>query len=161
MNIIFLDFDGTIVTKQSEALASLLDDEIDFHATYKDWMARKIDPVLLNNVKILQQTFNAKIVISSAWRYFDDLDTLRRYLQERGDIDPASIIDQTPYSDDCRGWEIRDWLKANSVTNYLILDDDEDVKAFPEAINHWIQLNPKFGFTKEKLQEALQKIEAR
>jgi len=142
MNIIFLDIDGVLNTKNS--VSSLV--------------VNKDKTRLLNNV--LEET-NTSIVLSSTWRLIYDMCSLRKLLRLRDGtgISPHKIIDSTPnlikYN---RGTEINAWLcdyedcRLEStldvvVDDYLILDDSNVFTNY-QIKNHLIAPESKVGLTK-------------
>jgi hypothetical protein len=119
IKVIFLDVDGVL-------------NSYDWRLKNKDKRedVRCLDENAIKCLGEIVETTNAKIVLSSSWRTKteDDyyMNLLKRKLKKFG----MSIMDITPMSrkNKPRGWEIRDWLKANkklfNVTNFAIIDDD-------------------------------------
>ena len=81
---------------------------------------------------------DAKIVISSTWRYGLSIEEITQRLVECDFKYPESIIDVTPRMTSVgilRGNEILQWMKNNSAlvggyyefSSYVILDDDSDM----------------------------------
>ncbi len=109
--IIFLDIDGVL--------------NICFPA--RDKYGSLFHPHLVENLKLLIQATQAKIVISSSWRD-DGLEVMQEMWQERKL--PGEVIDITPNfmaqtgSSLQRGNEIQDWLDRNPTEKYVIIDDD-------------------------------------
>lgn len=120
MKIIFLDIDGVL---------NLIPQEFDkyggiFHSHF------------VNNLKILIEQTNAKIVISSTWR-LSGLTVMQEMWEHRNL--PGEVIDITPShyfnvelnvkddEDVLRGHEIQYWLDKHNIDNYVILDDDIDM----------------------------------
>jgi len=121
MKVIFLDIDGVLNVRRHgrDRFGSL------FHSQF------------VKNLKQLIIKTNAKIVISSSWR-FNGLDEMQKMWIER-EL-PGEVIGITPFTaqyeatesasfmDRCkRGCEIREWLKTHPVDSYVILDDDNDM----------------------------------
>lgn len=117
MKIIFLDIDGILSVNYCgrDKYGSL------FHQKFE------------NNLKYIIDETNAKIVISSTWR-FSGLKVLQQMWKDRNLA--GEVVDITP---DCaqitdgfmenveRGHEIQQWLSKHQVENYVILDDDQDM----------------------------------
>lgn len=121
MKIIFLDIDGVlnVIPQGRDKYGSC------FHKHFEE------------NLKWIVKETNAKIVISSTWR-FSGIEIMKEMWKER-DL-PGDIIDITPFTSVVtdydasfseraeRGNEIRDWLNKNGdVEKYVILDDDNDM----------------------------------
>lgn len=119
MKIIFLDIDGVlnVISQGRDQFGSI------FHKHFED------------NLRHLIEQTDAKIVISSTWR-FSGLDIMKDMWLKRNL--PGEVIDITPYcaiiqKDESyesveRGYEIQAWLnKHPDVENYVILDDDNDM----------------------------------
>lgn len=152
MKVIFLDFDGVlnVIPQGHDDFGGI------FHPEFVE-----------NLGKILEET-GAKLVISSTWRHMG-LIKLNEMWKHRGY--PGEIIGITPdlrwrtrpdkletneeeYS---RGDEIESWLNLHpEVTNYVILDDDNDmlksqknnfVRTF-DNINHPDSIDIGYGLTK-------------
>lgn len=120
--IICLDLDGVlnVIPQGHDEFGSI------FHSNFVD------------NLKHIIDETGAKIVISSTWRMNGILE-MKRMWEVRGL--PGEVIDITPtcyqmvdwgkferYDEVERGYEIQDWLdKHPEVTNYVILDDDNDM----------------------------------
>jgi hypothetical protein len=144
MNVIFLDFDGVIVTHrqlrkpQPDSAAHALDALI----------AAKADPNCVAALNRLCDETGAKIVVTSSWRrlagFVDPLEYVREVLRLWGVR--AEVIDVTPMlerelmvtTDDGnraplalperRGHEIQAWLDGNpGVARFVILDDEDDM----------------------------------
>ena len=153
MKIIFLDIDGVISTHSSKMEAY----RTQYECSSMQYQANHIDTKLVKNLKQLQGIMNAKIVISSAWRYSWSLNELRWFLQNRGNISPETVIATTLYRDDgSRGLEIREYLELHpEITDFIILDDDQDIEDAPELVPWWIRTKLEEGFTEEMLERAL------
>lgn len=113
MKVIFLDVDGVLNDWDTPALS-------DYHWYRKSCM---------ENLQLLVRNTNAKIVVSSTWKYSEKLlNKLAKVLEEYG----LKIHDVTPDLDD-KPSEINAYLKAHpEVENYVVLDDDDYFKIFHE-----------------------------
>lgn len=127
--IIFLDFDGVIVTRESSKLGH-----------YTDGMHRQIDDVRVRRLSGICEATGAVVVISSTWRLGRYGDVLSRWLRAKGLA--AEVIGSTPqihatesgsgaYFTSPRGAEILAWLwsaarSGRDVSRYVILDDESD-----------------------------------
>ncbi len=117
--VVFLDIDGVlnVISQGRDEYGSL------FHKHFEDnlrWVIEKTD---------------AKIVISSTWRYaglkqMQDMWAHRNLAGEVIDITPdcAQLLGSGLWQAAERGYEIQDWLDSHpEVTNYVIFDDDNDM----------------------------------
>ena len=121
MNIVFLDIDGVLNSRSMEKDDVVLLD---------GWrLSRRKINILNSFTKITE----SKIVLSSVWRDFEDIDNK---LKDCGL--EAEIIGHTPHGGrmSVRGNEIHQWLKDNEKIlgttyyyfhNYVIFDDDSDM----------------------------------
>ena len=135
--IIFLDIDGVLRTHKSDL----------------EWSNQLNTPVLkgvnrlfsksavdnLNEVIILTK---AKIVVTSTWRINLSVEELNKIFKERGVI--GEVIDKTSINFGGRGLEIKEWLDNNSVTNYVVLDDQ--VKDIIDVVDNVIKVDSQNGF---------------
>lgn len=118
MKIIFLDIDGVMTSART------------------GW--RNMDQCAVAFLKHICKEGNAKMVISSTWRYnrtrefFTDIfgnDCIHE--------DWRTSTDLLTNGSDCRGDEIKLWLATHpEIMDYLILDDDSDM--LPEQMDHLI-----------------------
>ena len=124
MKIVFLDLDGVLnlIPQGHDEFGAI------FHQHFVDNLKRLIDET------------DAKIVITSTWR-FAGLDEMQRMWEFRNL--PGEVIDITPDfmcetgSILQRGKEIDQWLSEHKeVTNYVILDDDTDME--PHQMNNFV-----------------------
>lgn len=131
MKVIFLDIDGVlnVIPQGRDKYGSC------FHKHFEE------------NLKWIVEETNAKIVISSTWR-FSGIEIMKEMWGKRAL--PGDIIDVTPFTSVMtdydasfseraeRGNEIRDWLNKNGgVEKYVILDDDNDM--LPEQQDFFVK----------------------
>lgn len=105
--IIFLDIDGVVTSART------------------GW--RNMDVYAASFLRWVCEQSGARIVISSTWRYNRDRQF---FVNVFGDVihdDWRTSIDLLTNGTDCRGDEIKLWLDAHNCTEYLILDDDDDM----------------------------------
>ena len=126
MKLIFLDFDGVLNSEASF--------HMEFRKKKRNQTMTKINETLSevacsNFQMILEAVPEAKIIISSAWRVFFDLDWLKGHLQSYG-IDSSRVIGVTGRTlSGHRGREIRETLEDLQEKNpgepieYIIIDD--------------------------------------
>jgi hypothetical protein len=121
MKVIFLDIDGVLNSCRYLMEGPALEDRM-FDLDKND-PARMINPDAVNLLMEVLHETDAKIVISSSWRYmFDTFEELKACMLRAG-ID--QVIDATPILRDERWKEVADWLEQHKdkVTNYAIIDD--------------------------------------
>lgn len=165
--LVFLDFDGVIATSHSyyEATARLGGRPSESNAF------EVLDRALCANVEQLCVRSGAKIVLSTTWREFHSLPTLRRWLSDYGI--QTEIIGRTPswpfgrrrkmseYAPrNGRTTEIMKWVEENGRPSdeFVILDDDR----ITEFTGRWVQTffdddegTRPAGFTRAHLDRAL------
>ena len=134
INIIFLDFDGVINTKED------------------DYTGKEVnnDAIYYINKLCLETGF--KIVVCSSWRHRMNY---KDFLYNAGIRPEIEIIGKTEYNPYGREAEIKDYLKENKVDKYIIIDDSylsSDMK------DHHVQPASRLGFTQNKYEEAMKKI---
>lgn len=165
--IIFLDFDGVLNTEKyycelkSKGLPS------------DDKYGQLFDPEAVANLRKIIDATDARIVVSSSWRYMG-LNVLQRMWYDRDlpgrivDITPLHLLDDKLCDTDltqvdmlslCRGNEIK-WyfdevLDANSNSRrFVIFDDLKEV--LPELQDHFIRIDPIVGITEEDVERAVE-----
>ena len=122
--IIFLDIDGVLNVMSREF----------------DEFGQLFNPIFVNNLAYIIEKTNAKLVISSTWRY-SGREFMMNMWRHRNL--PGDVIDVTPdlgFNDYIvRGDEIKAWLDKNidMVETYCIIDDDEDM--LPEQMNNFVK----------------------
>ena len=146
MKVIFLDIDGVMnsfsgtIKRSGQALIGIFHE----HEEILDWMLQRI---------------NAKIVVSSTWRYkyVDDPLSIRKEFSYKSIW--SNIIGITPVMrESCRGDEIQAWIEDfevtqnEEVTNFVILDDDSDMGTL---MDHLVKTDGMEGLTYSKAYEAL------
>ena len=152
---IFLDIDGVLNGNHSV-------DETDLY------------PFHLNNLKLLLNETNAKIVLSSAWRNFFHKEN-NKIIPNRIDNDGAKLLkefnklnieifDTTKlgYYSTTKGQEIQEWLDINASKNYkYIILDDENIALKEQSKNFikttfWGTSIEDEGLNEEVLNQAIQ-----
>lgn len=136
-NIIFLDVDGVLRTHKSDLEWSKQLNTPIFKGVDRLFCKTAVEN--LNEVIFLTK---AKIVITSTWRINLSVQELNKIFKERGVI--GEVIDKTGINFGGRGLEIKEWLDNNSVTNYVVLDDQ--VKDIVDIVDNVIKVNSQNGF---------------
>lgn len=122
--IIFLDMDG--VMNHGEYFRAVKESD-------------PIDPECVKNLNTIIEATDAKVVISSTWRMFYNIEAMQALLDRKGF--KGEVIGETPdvYSSHKynapRGCEIADWIKEHverdsfdlTYRRFIILDDDSDM----------------------------------
>lgn len=158
--IIFLDIDGVLNTERwhCQTDSNELQDEYGY----------KFDPVAVTNLsKIIEET-GADIVISSSWKFMG-LSKMRKMWKDRKlpgnviGITPNTVSDEFLLNVDLdnmdimaiRGQEVKEWLmlNKNEITNYVILDDMNDI--IQEQESHFVWIDPEVGITSGNAVQAI------
>lgn len=132
MKVIFLDIDGVL---NSDAYFDSIKDRV-MEGIEADIDIKTIE--LLN--KAVKET-GAKVVLDSSWRYRRKADELQEVLAKYG-----ISIEKTPFIDNRRGEEIRQWLNeaeyvGYNVEDYILLDDDIFDDFDKEILEHLIKMD--------------------
>ena len=144
MKIIFLDIDGVLVTQNSTG----------------PW---KFDPICVKRFKKILKATDAKIVISSTWRFMQSIDELRVMFNSCG-LDGKRIFDTTPKIDlSSRGAEIARWLSENNrnnnlIENFIVIDDDNDISPFEDK---FINTTWEDGISEHNVEHAIFLLEGK
>lgn len=149
MNIIFLDVDGVLNSRNKR-------DEV-YEKTHKPHSGHSypFDEKSLENLKLLVQETNSKIVITSVWRKNEEkrrtlLNVLKEYNLDK------EVIGYTPILNKKRGIEIKQFLiNLKETPNFVIIDDDSDME---ELMPYLIKTNGQVGLTYENVQDAIIKL---
>jgi len=143
--IIFLDFDGVIITPRTKFL--------------------KFDPICIELLQELVNRSGAFIVVSSSWRIGNTFRAMRAMFDGFDLFD--KVIGMTPVQvgDWKRGLEIDEWLKNPMLASgeleldlkgFVILDDDSDMKPHMDKL---VQSEWDGGLTKELVEEAIKVLD--
>lgn len=108
MKVIFLDIDGVlnVISQGHDKYGAI------FHKHFED------------NLRHIINETSANIVISSTWRA-SGLNEMQAMWKHR-DL-PGAVIGITPYRNEIRGCEIRQYINENNISKYVIIDDDNDM----------------------------------
>lgn len=119
MKVIFLDIDG--VLNSDEYIDSIKDKEMTAE--------NEID---MEKVRLLEQAINqtgARVVLTASGRYAQVGRYLRKVLSQM-----AVFTDVTPYMNNIRGLEIKEWLSQNSDVEDFVILDDEIFESYDEKL---------------------------
>lgn len=149
MNIIFLDVDGVLNSKNK--LISVYNETGKPHSGYN----YPFDEKCLENLRILVQLTNSKLVITSTWRMDDiGINTLLNILKVYN-LD-KEVIGYTPILGTKRELEIKEFLASlDNEPNFIILDDDSD---FNELLPYLIKTNIQTGLAIDNVENAIKKL---
>ena len=123
--VIFLDFDGVL-----RPLAARCDRD--------GWSAEAVGAL-----NYITDVSGANIVVSSTWRNdhsFEAIVQLLRSKDVRGEIIGVTPLSHTKYDTrlivpaTTRGNEIKQWLDANKVGSFVVLDDECTVEPFNDRL---------------------------
>lgn len=157
-NIIFLDIDGVLNTENH--LRRQQREKGKGSVTNRDWC-----PIACRHVTLLCNQFDARIVVSSTWRYEHGLDGVRQFFSANGIAEDLvigitpTLIGEMGYGTYCRGDEISRWLKnignGNGTGTYVIIDDMPASGFLEEQKPYLVSVDPEKGFAaKEKALKA-------
>lgn len=124
MKVLFLDMDGVMNSRSSRNKGY----QERKHTTDKEGWDFPAQPMIDNFNMIIEAT-GAKVVISSSWRYFHSIESMRNIFKHVGMN--CEIIGETPKNTlyTIRGQEIEAWLKEHpEVTSFAIVDDSSDMQ---------------------------------
>lgn len=114
--MIFLDLDGVLTTRKHVFPFEKISDQCPLDPNCVEWFNKLIE------------NFNFKIILTSTWRHFHDIDTMNIKFKESGVKD--RILDYTP-EHKChspqRGKEILMWIEQNPEFKgqpYFVIDDE-------------------------------------
>ena len=145
MKIIFLDIDGVLNSRKSLANFKSL------------W---QLSPDNISQLNRIIDATNAKIVISSSWRYCKEISSeLESYLNNDCGI-KGEIIGRTPVIGFSRrrGCEIATWVEewqGETIESFVILDDGSDMEPFMDRL---CQTSFEVGLTEKDADKAIKML---
>ncbi len=147
MIIIFLDIDGVM---NSESYYKTVNT--------KQKNFSRFNPISANIISKLIKEFDIIIAISSLWRFAMKKE-LSHQLKSSGLVNHLHKDWSTPIIQPShRGKEIKLWLDSHlDITNFLILDDDEDI--LPEHSSRHIKTTLADGLQEEQYYKAREILE--
>lgn len=131
LKVLFLDIDGVLNTEESV-----------LESVNPDIML----PELINNLNLILESCRPKIVISSAWRFYNKFpDELIKF----GVFEAEKLyLGHTPFEPQkSRGLEIKQWIKENSFEGTFAVIDDFDERE--DLGENWFLTSCHYGLTKE------------
>lgn len=151
--IIFLDFDGVMVT--DKYLTQLMADGYSIEDEYGSFF----DSDCVKNLKEIIDLTDAEIVVTSTWKMTLGLDGLQAMWETRNL--PGKVVGVTPDIDSVhRGDEIAAWLAVNpSVVSYVIIDDYPILDFFREdQLQHLFKVDEMVGLDEETVKKVIDKL---
>jgi len=142
--LIFLDFDGVVITQRTKFL--------------------RFDPVCMKLLQKIVDETNAFIVISSSWKIGNTFRAIHAMFDGWGMFD--RVIGMTPNhaGEWVRGEEIDEWLKnpklasnklEMALESFIILDDDKDMEPH---MNRLIQTAWDDGLSEKDVERAIKML---
>jgi Swiss Army Knife RNA repair-like protein len=148
MKILFLDIDGVVNSEETFATG-----EARGICGINSYLAFLVGRILLET--------NAKLVLSSSWRYSEwGCEEVEKYVGKIYSKTHTYDKDEgeTQFVDKARrGHEIQAWLDSHpEVEKYAILDDDADM--LPSQQANFFQTSQKTGITKEQAEKIIEHL---
>ena len=145
MNILFLDIDGVLNSKQWHSSDSC--------KALGNSVKRYFDPVCMKYLNSIISETEARVIISSSWRILRSLQDLQDLFKSVGftgkiyGMTPDLSIFQ-PDSENLRGLEIQQWITNNqryfkTAIQYIILDDEDGF--LENQQQYFFQINSDIG----------------
>ncbi|MBO5616660.1 MAG: hypothetical protein J5932_11180 [Prevotella sp.] len=151
MKIIFLDFDGVMVTDRYQAQLT------DSNSPLRDDYGAKFDPVCVENLRRIIDSTDADIVVISTWKMEMGLDDIQKMWDARQL--PGKVIGVTPDIDPVhRGNEIAAWLNAyGEECQYAIFDDCPILDFFrEEQLPHLFKVDERTGLDEKTVTKVIE-----
>lgn len=154
---IFLDFDGVLNSGNNYNRMVLAGRPV------KDCYGTLFDAECVSRLAQIIDRTDAKIIVTSSWRYVLSLEELNAMWCKRklpgtisGILPLDVLVSPDPYSSQ-RGVEIDEWFsrrgKKAAECRYAILDDVPDF--LPHQIPHVVCTNPDKGVSDEDMEKAI------
>ncbi len=144
MNIVFLDIDGVVCNHRVCWARPRGVQELSSQA----W----IDPISVAAVNRICMDADAKLVVSSTWKSYPNIDVILRTMGILADFHPSMI---TPGGGGFRGDSLVLWEDENGKPkNYVILDDCSDFHPFQKP--HLVLTDPEDGILTRHIKQALE-----
>jgi hypothetical protein len=149
MHVIFLDFDGVLVTRHSWLVHSA--------------EQARADPDCVRHLNRITTATQASIVVSSTWRHGKTLKGIQEIL-ESWEV-AGNVVGMTPVLrrtegrfsfSATRGQEIHAWLEAHAETKkFVILDDDSDIAPYMHRL---VKTDIETGLTEAHVPRAIEML---
>lgn len=159
--VIFLDVDG-VLNSEDDLMVYREKNGITGCIMYAE-----VEDRPLKLLKEIVEKTSAKIVVSSSWRVGCERSGresifgkgLYEKLEKRLNDYEMEIYDITPSlgAGTQRGDEIREWLSKNETENFIILDDDSDMREYTNT-EHFVHTTYEHGLTEELKDKAIETL---
>jgi len=94
----------------------------DIYGVLNPHLKIKLSKIAIDQYNKVCKDFDLTPVVTSTWRLNHTIEELQEIFTKQGITTP--IYDFTPHIDQAdRGIEIKEWLRNNSVANFVIIDD--------------------------------------
>lgn len=155
--VVFLDFDGVIMTRSSYMKNNGKPPRPEGPTWTRDHAMSRMDPEIVSRVSDLCVQIRAEVVLSTSWRNLYDNGPIIEALYLSGLDRRVEVVGATPsFASRYRGAEIRAWLDEHrplwTMEDVLVLDDDSDLEPF---LARWVRSTFDEGFTEANHAEAL------
>ena len=162
MNLIVCDFDGVLTRLYDE------DGNKDY-SSYLNYDSSTYGPSeeLVDRLKSICHLTNAKVLISSNWRRYDDDQTWEFAGQHYPNQLPllkhmlgSLFYDELPkdrHNNKSQALEL--WFEMNDFTGEYVIFDDDEREGFqnnPKFRKHYIQTDSRYGITLDDYEQAIQ-----
>lgn len=138
MKILFLDIDGVLNSLDNMNSQALSCKSLSDTLKIKDEYGRLFDDRCVNWLRYIVDRTECKIVVSSSWRLMglSNLQTMWEMRDLPGEIVGSTPNDASEYiinkyasgdTEIARGYEIQEYIDANNIKTYCIVDDDDDM----------------------------------
>lgn len=144
-NVVILDLDGVLITTPPWKRDDIEEDG------YSVFNKRAIE-----NLNALLSVANAELWLISDRRKGYTLEQFNIFFKNRNIKNELSGMVPV-YTETSRIEEFKEFIKDESIKNYLLIDDDNSLEALEDK-SFWIKTNSLIGFNEEKLNEAIDKI---
>jgi len=145
-NVVILDLDGVLITTPSWKRGDIEEDG------YSVFNKRTIE-----NLNILLSVADAELWLISDRRKGFTLEQFNVFFKNRNIETELSGMVPVYSKPVIRIEEFKEFIKDESIKNYLLIDDDSSLDALEDK-SFWVKTNSLVGFSEEKLNEAIDKI---
>ncbi|MBQ7424232.1 MAG: hypothetical protein IJV19_05780 [Prevotella sp.] len=155
MMILFLDFDGVMVTDRYQAQLTATNSPL------RDDYGAKFDPVCVENLRHIIDATDAGIVVTSTWKMDMGLEGILQMWGARNL--PGKVIGVTPDIDPIhRGDEVQAWLDANpGAVRYAIIDDCPFQEFFrEEQLPHLFKVDERTGLDEKTVTKVIELLKS-
>ena len=155
MMILFLDFDGVMVTDRYQAQLTAVNSPL------RDDYGAQFDPVCVENLRRIIDSTDADIVVISTWKMEMGLEGIQQMWDARQL--PGKVIGVTPDIDPIhRGDEVQAWLDANpGAVRYAIIDDTPFLNFFnEEQLPHLFKVDERTGLDEKTVTKVIELLKS-